>query len=207
MAGAALTFLARVVRGPEALATPAEPRQALAAAEWARLAARAAGDPLPTPPRSMASERVALADLEWETLESPSGIVSILDPSEPDEPTAMRALMAELENASEAPLPMGIVAELVVSTPDVPGTRRHRLTTTCTVVGRGDDVQLRVADKKISRRHASIEFKAGEFRIRDEKSANGTLLNGSRVLEYALRHGDEVVVGDTKLRFRCLRSA
>jgi hypothetical protein len=189
--GAALSFLARAIGG-----TPAEP--VLPASEWARYAASQ---------RPRVDERAALADLEREIFESSSGIVSILDPCEADEATEMRALLPEPDDAQAAPLPPGIIAELAVSTVGVPGTRRHRLTTTSTVIGRGDDVQLRVADTKISRRHATIEFKRGEFRIRDEKSANGTVLNGSRVLEYALRNGDEVVVGDTKLRFRCLRTA
>jgi pSer/pThr/pTyr-binding forkhead associated (FHA) protein len=71
-----------------------------------------------------------------------------------------------------------------------------------TVLGRAGDVDILVNDRKASRRHASIFYSGSEFRIRDEGSANGTLLNGSKVGEYIVRDGDEVTVGDTVLRFR-----
>ena len=57
-------------------------------------------------------------------------------------------------------------------------------------------------DQRMSRSHASITYTGSEFRIRDEKSANGTFLNGSKVVEYAIRDGDKLLVGDTLLRFR-----
>jgi pSer/pThr/pTyr-binding forkhead associated (FHA) protein len=70
------------------------------------------------------------------------------------------------------------------------------------VIGRGSDADVRVDDPKVSRKHASIFYTGSEFRIRDESSINGTVLNGSRVVEYAIRDGDELVIGETLLRFR-----
>ncbi len=71
-----------------------------------------------------------------------------------------------------------------------------------TMIGRGPAADLRIKDTNMSKRHATIFFADGEFRIRDEKSTNGTFLNGSKVVEYAIRDGDKVLVGDTLLRFR-----
>ncbi len=75
-----------------------------------------------------------------------------------------------------------------------------------TVIGRGLQADLRVDDTMLSRVHAVVFYTGEEFRIRDEESANGTLLNGSRVVEYALRDGDELRVGTSVLVFRVTRS-
>jgi pSer/pThr/pTyr-binding forkhead associated (FHA) protein len=94
------------------------------------------------------------------------------------------------------PLPGDVRAELV-------GRRRSfPLTMIRTVLGRGSEADVLINDRKASRRHASIFYSGSEFRIRDEGSANGTLLNGSKVGEYIIRDGDEVTVGDTVMRFR-----
>jgi hypothetical protein len=81
-------------------------------------------------------------------------------------------------------------------------TRRFDLTRVRTVIGRGHGSHLRVHDTKMSKKHASIIYAGSEFRIHDEGSTNGTFLNGSRVVEYAIRDGDKLLVGDSILRFR-----
>ena len=91
----------------------------------------------------------------------------------------------------------------VVSGPDDGDS--HKLTMVRTVLGRGPQADIRVHDPRMSRGHASIIYTGSEFRIRDEKSANGTFLNGSRVVEYAVRSGDKILVGDTLLQFRLSR--
>jgi hypothetical protein len=80
--------------------------------------------------------------------------------------------------------------------------RSRSLTTVRTTIGRGAKADVKVRDLRASRLHASIFYTGREFRIRDEGSMNGTRLNGSRVVEYGLRDGDDVRVGDTLLRFR-----
>jgi pSer/pThr/pTyr-binding forkhead associated (FHA) protein len=98
-----------------------------------------------------------------------------------------------------AALPISIRASLQAVNPqNVPS---YELTTTRTVMGRGPNANIRIDDEKASRKHASIVFVGDEFRIRDEGSSNGTFLNGSRVVEYALRNGDEVLIGLTLYRF------
>jgi pSer/pThr/pTyr-binding forkhead associated (FHA) protein len=78
----------------------------------------------------------------------------------------------------------------------------HKLTRARTVIGRGAEADLRLSDRKLSRNHASIFYTGSGFRIRDERSANGTLLNGSLVVEYAIRDGDRLLIGESLLRFR-----
>jgi serine/threonine-protein kinase len=60
-------------------------------------------------------------------------------------------------------------------------------------------------DAKVSRRHARIFYKDGRFWIEDLGSLNGTFVNrGPRLgpgQAVPLRHGDEIIVGKTFLRF------
>src|SRR4051794_8264861 len=56
-----------------------------------------------------------------------------------------------------------------------------------TIIGRGpDEAEICLDDERMSRGHAAITYHdhAHEFRVADLKSANGTMLNGSRVTSY-----------------------
>ncbi|MGB8353624.1 MAG: AAA family ATPase [Chthoniobacteraceae bacterium] len=46
-----------------------------------------------------------------------------------------------------------------------------------------------------SRHHATLYKVANQWRIQDQGSTNGTLLNGSRIEDSALRNGDKIVIG------------
>ena len=59
----------------------------------------------------------------------------------------------------------------------------------------------------VSRRHAIVHQRAGERRILDDRSANGTFVNGRRVTEAELRDGDVVVLGRVVLTYRDVPSA
>jgi hypothetical protein len=60
-------------------------------------------------------------------------------------------------------------------------------------------------EAKVSRRHARISLRAGEYFIEDLGSTNGTFINRGRRLvpgdKQSLRDGDEIIVGKTFLRF------
>lgn len=123
----------------------------------------------------------------------------VVSSTEDTQPRMVLSLREPLANES---LSRTVDARLAVAS-ELEADRLHPLTKVRTVLGRGPDADVRVNDPKASRRHASIFFTGVEFRIRDESSVNGTLLNGSRVVEYAIRNGDEVLIGDTLLRFHC----
>ncbi len=71
--------------------------------------------------------------------------------------------------------------------------RLHRGTTT---VGREPPADLIVPVNAVSRAHAEIEWDRGDFVIRDRESTNGTLVDGRRITEARLEHGQEVRFGD-----------
>jgi EAL domain-containing protein (putative c-di-GMP-specific phosphodiesterase class I) len=57
-------------------------------------------------------------------------------------------------------------------------------------IGRSDAVHLRIDSTQVSREHARILKHQGELRIKDLGSTNGTFVNGQRVQEARLEHGD-----------------
>jgi pSer/pThr/pTyr-binding forkhead associated (FHA) protein len=81
------------------------------------------------------------------------------------------------------------------------GTTRYPLSLQSTSIGRSRDNNIRLADERASRHHARIELQQGIFVISDLDSANGTFVNGQRIQRHALRSGDEIGVGDTRLSF------
>ena len=70
-----------------------------------------------------------------------------------------------------------------------------------TRIGRALDNDIVVGDASVSRHHASIEYRNGGFLLRDLGSHNGTWLDGQRVTEAPLGHGDALRLGDARFTF------
>lgn len=70
-----------------------------------------------------------------------------------------------------------------------------------TRIGRGDDAEIVLVDPGVSRAHAVVEFDGDRPILRDLDSTNGTFINGRRVESQPLRDGDELLFGNTKMRF------
>ncbi len=66
--------------------------------------------------------------------------------------------------------------------------------------GRNNDVQIR-NDGKISRYHCRIFRRGEEYVVEDNKSSNGTLVNGKLVTRQRLDGGERVQVGETQVLF------
>ncbi len=81
------------------------------------------------------------------------------------------------------------------------GDRQVPLTRKTTVIGRGDEADLRIDDPGISRRHAQIVL-GDPSRIVDLSSTNGTWLDGRPVTDAELFDGSRVSLGGTSLTFR-----
>jgi len=71
-----------------------------------------------------------------------------------------------------------------------------------TTVGRGEEVDLRVDDASVSRRHARfVRNKDGQYVLFDLESHNGTLVNRDRITACLLHDGDEIRMGRTVMIF------
>ncbi len=80
--------------------------------------------------------------------------------------------------------------------------RTYPLSIGSTVIGRGDQANLRLPDVGISRRHARLDFDGAQVVLTDLGSTNGTMVNGQRVSAVALNPGDMIQLGTTTLTFR-----
>ena len=70
-----------------------------------------------------------------------------------------------------------------------------------TRIGRRSAADIVLDDANVSRRHAVVVERGGAYVIADDRSRNGVYVNGRRVRQAELHHGDEVRIGDRVLRF------
>jgi hypothetical protein len=71
-----------------------------------------------------------------------------------------------------------------------------------TRLGRGDECEIVLSDPKVSRLHATLVLSGEGPALIDAGSANGTYLNGHRVIGTSkLSSGDRIQMGDTGLTF------
>jgi hypothetical protein len=78
---------------------------------------------------------------------------------------------------------------------------RYLLDTDVSTVGRHPEADIFFDDVTVSRRHAEITRHAAEFEIVDQRSLNGTYVNGERVDRAVLVNGAEVRIGKFRLTF------
>jgi pSer/pThr/pTyr-binding forkhead associated (FHA) protein len=64
-----------------------------------------------------------------------------------------------------------------------------------TVIGRGENCDLRVPLVSVSRRHCELRMQGQGLKVRDLASSNGTFVNNGRVTEVDIRAGDRLAVG------------
>jgi pSer/pThr/pTyr-binding forkhead associated (FHA) protein len=68
-------------------------------------------------------------------------------------------------------------------------------------LGRSVGADVVLEHPSVSRRHALIVQRAGKFVLLDDRSTNGIYVNGRRVTEAELRHGDQITLGQVVVRY------
>jgi pSer/pThr/pTyr-binding forkhead associated (FHA) protein len=68
-------------------------------------------------------------------------------------------------------------------------------------IGRGLAADLRLDENSVSRRHAILVPRPSGARVLDDRSSNGTFVNGRRVQQADLHDGDVIVLGRIVLRY------
>ncbi|NVB36377.1 FHA domain-containing protein [Pseudenhygromyxa sp. WMMC2535] len=87
-----------------------------------------------------------------------------------------------------------------------PGASYYLGERTCTV-GRDPGNVIQLVDDDISRHHAQFRWRGDHHVISDMDSTNGVRVNGRRVEEARLGHGDRVMLGGHVLRFEMIAAA
>jgi hypothetical protein len=89
---------------------------------------------------------------------------------------------------------------------DIDG-QRHPLVAARTVIGRGSDADITIADAGTSRKHVEILWDGERAMVRDLGSTNGTQLQGRKVSEAPLPPDATVTIGRTNIVFRIVAQA
>jgi len=70
-----------------------------------------------------------------------------------------------------------------------------------THIGRGAGAEIRFDDHRVSRDHAILIRHGRYFRLLDNRSANGTYVNGRQIVATNLSSGDTIEFGPLRLQF------
>jgi pSer/pThr/pTyr-binding forkhead associated (FHA) protein len=68
-------------------------------------------------------------------------------------------------------------------------------------IGRGLSADLHLDEKSVSRRHAMLVHRPSGARLLDDRSSNGTFVNGRRIVQADLQNGDVLLLGRVVLRY------
>jgi pilus assembly protein CpaF len=83
--------------------------------------------------------------------------------------------------------------------------RREVFETNDVSVGRVQGNELMLPKGNVSKQHARLSFRDGRFLVTDNKSTNGTYVNGRKIAQaLVVREGDKIYVGDYVLHFEAL---
>lgn len=81
-------------------------------------------------------------------------------------------------------------------------SEEHLITIGIYRIGRSRENDLHIENNTISKNHCVIKVsRSGEWSITDLESGNAVLVNGNRQRQTGLRHGDEIELGEVKMRF------
>jgi hypothetical protein len=81
------------------------------------------------------------------------------------------------------------------------GDQLIRLESRLTHLGRSGACEIRFEDQRVSRDHAILCRLGRYVRVLDNRSANGTFVNGRRIVATNLSDGDEIRLGPLAMRY------
>jgi hypothetical protein len=70
-----------------------------------------------------------------------------------------------------------------------------------TRIGRSPDCEVFLDDVTVSRNHAVLVERDGEFFVEDQSSLNGTFVNRRRIDSVRIENGDEIQIGKYRMTF------
>ncbi len=72
------------------------------------------------------------------------------------------------------------------------------------VIGRGEKSDTKFKDLQVSRIHCELRVLDGSCTLVDDESVGGTFVNGQKVREQPVRHGDVIRVGSTEMKLHLM---
>jgi len=120
------------------------------------------------------------------------GPVSVTIEADPETKVGRFQLASRLQEGPGPTAPVALVT---------PTGERFGLTGATLSIGRLPECDITVDDPNVSRRHAEVRPVGTGWVVVDLGSTNGTRVNGVTVREQALRAGDEIAIGSSRLRY------
>jgi FHA domain len=80
-------------------------------------------------------------------------------------------------------------------------TRLLRLDHNITHLGRGSEAEIRFDEHRVSRAHAVLVRHGRHFRLLDNRSSNGTFVNGRQITATNVEDGDVILVGPVAMQY------
>jgi hypothetical protein len=81
------------------------------------------------------------------------------------------------------------------------GGQKYVLTSPNTTIGRGEDCDIVISDKNVSRHHLEIAITPDGTIVSDLNSTNGTYVEGNRINKAYLLDGNLITIGNTNMEF------
>ena len=154
----------------------------------------------PAPQGSEWQEDDNLMTIANTSMEAPASPVETSAATAYTAPVA-QAVMDKVENP----------AHLILRTDTGEVLQEYPLEKAETSIGRAPTSDILLSkDKLTSRRHATVKYEDGNYVILDERSANGTFVNGQQLEEMvprSLHDGDHIGIGEHELLFQAYQSA
>ena len=138
--------------------------------------------------------RETLDDIYAKTQGWAAGLVLMLEQGK------MRGSFADVPDLSTGQLVFDYLAGEIFEKSDG-GTQEFLLREGRHQVGRQDTCAVAVLDRQVSRLHAIVQVTPTGTMVEDQKSANGTFVNGQRIsTPTPLQHGDRVTFGGAEFK-------
>jgi pSer/pThr/pTyr-binding forkhead associated (FHA) protein len=129
---------------------------------------------------------------------------------EPDQTLAPRALQIEAQWAESEARSTQVLAAFQPDVNDTPVPNRHPqlivhgqvhipLDRTVMNIGRRQTNHIVIDDNRVSRAHSQLRLRFGRYVLYDLGSTGGTFVNGQRISEWILRHGDVISLAGATL--------
>ena len=143
-----------------------------------------------------------LDNMKTQKLDSESEKTVVLNDSRSDKTAIHKPSLSSEKEASQGS--RKLVGWLISYTWNKEG-QDYQLREGKTTIGADNNSDVCLTDSEVSANHATILYRGGKFRIKDEFTTNGTIINGKEIEGQAvLNDGDIINVGKTDLKIRII---
>ena len=127
-------------------------------------------------------------------------------PTEPLEPAAAEVRLEALPLLDHRSRERTIAPHLALrghylEVGDGADTRLLHIDRDVTHIGRGSGSDIRLDEHRVSRDHAIMVRHGRYFRLLDNRSSNGTYVNGRRIVATNISSGDVIAIGPVRVRY------